>query len=48
MNQKKSRQNEGNKQIEKEILLKIAEILFKEHLLTAEEQFLFTQMLQKA
>lgn len=34
--------------MEKTILLKIAEILFREHLLTAEEQLLFTQMLQNA
>lgn len=34
--------------MEKELLRKIAEILFREHLLTAEEQLLFNQMLQKA
>lgn len=34
--------------MEKELLRKIAEILFKEHLLTAEEHILFIQKLQKA
>ena len=48
MDQKNKGQNEGDKQMEKRILLKIAEVLLKEHLLTAEEQILFSQMLQKA
>ncbi len=48
MDQKNKGQNEGDKQMEKRILLNIAEILLKEHLLTAEEQILFNQMLQKA
>lgn len=48
MNQKNGIENEGGKRMEKTILLKIAEILFREHLLTAEEQLLFNQMLQKA
>lgn len=38
MNQKNNIHNEGEIRMEKTILLKIAEILFREHLLTAEEQ----------
>lgn len=48
MNQKNGVHNGGEIRMEKTIMLKIAEILFREHLLTAEEQLLFTQMLQKA
>lgn len=48
MDKKNCVHKEGEQRMEKNILLKIAEILLKEHLLTAEEQLLFTQMLQNA
>ncbi len=48
MNQSRGIQNKGEKLIEKELLRKIAEILLQEHLLTAEEEIAFNQILQKA